>query len=130
MTRVGDGRQEHLSASNVNDLRDRKKPIVYIMLDDAPMSYKEFLEDAKERVGKKYYGQISLVWTRVSKVTSEIIETLRCDYQGQTYAVLEDLEQEYLYCAVPGPGKNLTVRLRRPHATTLRAHSRTALDLN
>ena len=54
-------RQEHLSAGNVNDLRDRKKPIVYIMLDDAQMSYKEFLEDAKERVGKKYYGQISLV---------------------------------------------------------------------
>jgi hypothetical protein len=103
-----------LSAGNVNDLRGRKKPIVYIMLDDAQMSYKDFLEDAKERVGKKYYGQISLVWTRVSKVTPEIIETLRCDYQGQTYAVLEDLEQEYLYCAVPSSGKNLTVRLRHP----------------
>jgi hypothetical protein len=102
----------------VNELRDRKKPIVYIMLDDAAMSYAPFLEAAKERVGKKYYGQVSLVWTRVSKVTPEIIVQLRCDYHGETYAVLEDLEQEYLYCAVPGSGKNLTVdRIEKVRST-------------
>ena len=62
------------------------------------------------------------MWTRVSKVTPEIIEQLRCDYQGQTYAVLEDIEMEYLYCAVPGPGKNLTVRYRRGRDTSTVKH--------
>jgi len=42
-------------------------------------------------------------------VQQGVLDNLRCDYQGETYAVLEDIENEYLYCAMPSPGRNLTV---------------------
>ena len=34
---------------------------------------------------------------------------LRCESQGKTFAIIDDLENEYRYCINPGEGKNLTV---------------------
>lgn len=42
------------------------------------------------------------------------MEHLRCEYEGSTFAVMEDFVEEYRYCADATPSKPLTVeRLRR-----------------
>jgi len=102
---------ESINANNFQEFRQRQKPMLYVMLgeEEEAEAQRGFLQQLKETTAKKYWGTVSFVWTHVKLVKDDIMQHLRCDYTGQTYAVLEDFVNEYMYCATPDRDSNLTV---------------------
>lgn len=103
---------EEITRGNFDEFRRRNLPVLYILLDDNASTHTELLTDVKT-LAQEFDGRVSFVYTRVS-TSGDLMEHLRCEYQGVTFAVMEDFVNEYRYCADATPTKPLSVeRLRR-----------------
>mmetsp|Transcript_16163 Transcript_16163/g.41293 ORF Transcript_16163/g.41293 Transcript_16163/m.41293 type:complete len:778 (+) Transcript_16163:219-2552(+) len=103
---------EEITRSNFNEFRRRNLPVMYILLDDDQEAQAQTLRDVMP-LAQEFENRVSFVYTRVSDA-GDLMDHLRCEYEGATFAVMEDFVEEYRYCADATPAKPLTVgRLRR-----------------
>ncbi|GBG41723.1 hypothetical protein CBR_g74886 [Chara braunii] len=104
---------ERITRGNFDTFCKRKLPFVYTLLDEKSEADVDALVSMIRDVALNYSGQFSFVYTPIDEV-GDLLDHLRCQYRGASYAVLEDFEDDYRYCVETNPMEKLTVsRLRK-----------------
>mmetsp|Transcript_39637 Transcript_39637/g.94097 ORF Transcript_39637/g.94097 Transcript_39637/m.94097 type:complete len:593 (-) Transcript_39637:1160-2938(-) len=110
---------EQITPNNFNEFRRRKIPVLYILLDDEVSAHEGILDWIRP-LAKEYYGRISFVYTRVSG-SGDLMDHLRCEYQGVTFAVMEDFVDVRLICLTVAVSAGSLALVHRRHSVLWRA---------